>query len=144
MYALVLWVTIIFSYLLIRGIVVNPTHRDIFLDVIGLIFVLFVAFMAFSVFAINYFYFDTETNELCSKAGFGLMERYKFKYVVSVQRKRKLFVTSALAVDVLELVIERDKKEGKLVVYASPKDEEGFLAMIKQNCRNVKFIDIKK
>lgn len=143
LYLLVFGVTIIFSYLLINGMVNNPTGRDVFLDVLGLVFVLFIAFMSFSVYAVNYFEFDLTSNELCSKAGLGFMERYKFKHVLSCQRKRKLFVTSALSIDVFELVVERSRKEGKIILYASPQDETGFLAALKENCRNIKFIDKK-
>lgn len=143
LYFLVFGTTIIFSYLLIKGIITGASIRDVFLDVIGLVLVLFVAFMAFTVYTINYYYFDLESNELCSKAGLGVLERYKFKHVLSCQRRRKLLVTSALAIDVFEIVIERSKAEGKIILYASPKDEAGFLAALKENCRNVRFLDKK-
>lgn len=144
LYSIVFIATLVALYVLIKGIVINPLNRDVFLDVIAIVFVIFIAFMALSVYLVNYFEFDLEANEICSKAGLGYMERYKFKYVLSYERKKKFFATSALSVDVLEIVVERDKKEGKIVLYASPKDEQGFIAALRSNCRNIKFIDKKR
>ncbi len=144
LYAIVSLGSIAALYFLIAGIIRNFGIRDIFLDVIGAILVLFLLFMAVTIYLINYFEFDLENNEIGSKAGLGFMERYKFKTVQSCERKRKYFVTSALSVDVFQLILERDKKEGKIVLFASPKDEEGFIAALKQNCRNIKFIDHNK
>lgn len=141
MYFVLFITSIILSALLLKGIINNPTGRDIFLDILGLIVVIFAGFMFITIFLINYTYFDLEKNELCSKSGIGYMARYKFKFVKSVKRKRKAFSASALSTNTLEIIILRDKKEGELVLYVSPEDEKGFLKALKEYCRNVK-IDV--
>lgn len=144
LYAIVTLTAFILLGSLIKGIVDDFGTRDLFLDIIGIIFTVFIAFMALSVYFINYFEFDLDNKDICSKSGFGYKEKYKFKHVLSCERKRKYLVTSALSVNVLELIVERDKKEGKIKMYASPVDEQGFIKALKDNCRNIKFIEKKE